>query len=474
MNKKLKKIKDLIAQGEGIEIEFKEAKEKLNKDVFKTVCSFLNRNGGHLLLGVKDNGQIVGVSEPDKVLNNFITLANNPEKLNPTFYFMPKIIDVEGKNIIYFYIPESSLVHKTGGKIFDRNNDGDFDITCNHELVSSLYLRKQTRYSENTIYPYAELSDLNDELIERVRIMARNKSGGSYILSQLSDEELLKSFGLIQKDFKTGKTGLTLSAILLFGKDQTILNVLPHHRTDAILRKHNTDRYDDRDDIRTNLLDSYDRLMQFVKKHLPDPFYLEGDLRVSLRTKIFREAVANILIHREYVNAFPAKMIIEKEKVIFENANRPHGYGLIDPESFSPYPKNPKIARVFKEIGLADELGSGVRNLFKYCKIYGNKAPEILEKDIFRIIISVPLAHEVKPKTTEQVTEQATEQATEQVLLEFCKTPRTTNEMMKAIGLKHREHFRAKILQPLLEKGLLQMTIPDKPNSPKQRYITTK
>ena len=131
-----------------------------------------------------------------------------------------------------------------------------------------------------------------------------------------------KSAQLYKRDFQSGKEGITLAGILLFGKDETILSVLPHHKTDAILRRKNIDRYDDRDDIRTNLLDSYERLMSFVKKHLPDPFYLEKDTRISLRSKIFREAISNILIHREYLNAFPAKMIIEHDKVLFESDNR--------------------------------------------------------------------------------------------------------------------------------------------------------
>jgi len=95
-------------------------------------------------------------------------------------------------------------------------------------------------------------------------------------------------------------------------------------------------------------------------------------------------------------------MIIESGRVVFENSSRPHGYGLIRPETFSPFPKNPKIARVFKEIGLADELGSGVRNLFRYSKIYSNQEPEITEGDIFKIIIATPQVTEHIVKRQEQ------------------------------------------------------------------------
>lgn len=57
------------------------------------------------------------------------------------------------------------------------------------------------------------------------------------------------------------------------------------------------------------------------------------------------------------------KLIIERDRVYIENGNRAHGNGIIDPENFLPYPKNPTIAKFFKEIGWVDELGSGVRNI---------------------------------------------------------------------------------------------------------------
>jgi len=285
-------------------------------------------------------------------------------------------------------VPESSQVHRCNDKIFDRNEDGDFNITDHTGLVAALYQRKQSNYAENRIYPHVQLSDLRNDLITRARKMAANQRP-NHPWSGLNDQELLKSAQLYVKDFTTGEEGFTLAAILLLGNDDVILSVLPHHRTDAILRRKNLDRYDDRDDIRTNLLESYERLMTFVGKHLSDSFYLEGDQRISLRDHIFREVVANILIHREFLDAFPAKLVIERQRVLAENSNKPHGHGLIDLASFSPFPKNPVIARFFKEIGWADELGSGVRNLFKYGLVYGGKPPQLLEDDVFKTVIAL-------------------------------------------------------------------------------------
>ena len=72
----------------------------------------------------------------------------------------------------------------------------------------------------------------------------------------------------------------------------------------------NLERYDDRDDIKTNLLESYERLISFIAKHLNDKFYIEDDQRVNVRDVIARELCANLLIHREYSNPYPAKLII--------------------------------------------------------------------------------------------------------------------------------------------------------------------
>lgn len=70
-----------------------------------------------------------------------------------------------------------------------------------------------------------------------------------------------------------------------------------------------------------------------------------------------------------------------------ENANRPTGSGLITLDNLEPNPKNPVIAAFFRNIGYADQLGSGVRNLFKYTKYYSGQDPQFVEGDVFRIIV---------------------------------------------------------------------------------------
>lgn len=124
-------------------------------------------------------------------------------------------------------------------------------------------------------------------------------------------------------------------------------------------------------------------------------------------------------------------------------------------------------------------------NVEKWLPLYNEKGRvEFLEDETFTTRVWLPPEGAATPQATPQatlqatpqVTPQATEQATEQAereakLLEFCSIPRSREEMQAFLGLADREHFRSAILMPLLEQGLLAPTIPDKPNSPNQRYI---
>ena len=321
----------------------------------------------------------------------FVDLCNNPVKIFPTIHLDIKEYLYEEKHILYIYVHESSDVDKSSNKIYDRNEDGDFDITNNTTLISNLYIRKRSTYIENKIYPFATMNDLRIDLIEEARKMASNRTS-NHPWTKMSNEEMLRSAGLYERNLETGKEGFNLACLLLFGKDEIITSALSYYKTDAILKIKNTERYDDRDDIRTNLLDSYDRLTDFIKKHLNDKFYIEDDQRINVRDVIARELCANLLIHREYSNPYPAKLLITKYSIITENANKPRTIGYIDLNNYSPYPKNPKIASFFKEIGLADELGSGIKKIAKYTKIYSSGGnPSFKDDEIF--IANIPLTN---------------------------------------------------------------------------------
>ena len=143
---------------------------------------FLTEIGGHIFLGIKDNKDIIGVYKDNiyKMKRDFANMCNNPEKINPTIYLTMKEYEINGKAILHVYVPESSNVHRTAGKVFDRNEDGDYEV-FQPERIANIYLRKQEFYTENRIYPYAEISDLRKDLIQRAKQMAINRYGQNHI-----------------------------------------------------------------------------------------------------------------------------------------------------------------------------------------------------------------------------------------------------------------------------------------------------
>lgn len=333
------------------------------------------------------------------------------------------------------------------------------DITDNAELVFKMYARKQSTYFVNKVYPKLGLEFLDPDVIRRAKRMAVSRVD-NHPWMNMSEEEILRSTGLILIDPDTGKEGITLAAILLFGKDSTIMSVLPQYKTDAIYRVKNVDRYDDREVIITNLIDSYRKLMDFGKKHLNDTFVLDGDQSVSARDKILREIISNILAHRDYSNAYTAQFVIESKRIYTKNSNLPHGHGELILNQFEPFPKNPSISKVFREIGYADELGSGMRNTNKYTKLYSGGTPIFLEDNIFQIVIPMDSVAnlQVGPEEIDRVNEKVNDRVNEiekSLLALLMENPEYTITQLANKSEVSRKTIAAR-LKLLKEKGLIE------------------
>jgi ATP-dependent DNA helicase RecG len=377
-----------------VTVEFKRCASELTNSVFETVSAFSNRYGGYILLGVEDDAAISGVNSNavQSVKKNFTNTLNNTQRFAPTLFLALEEAEIDGKIVLWCYVPANSQVVMFGGKIYDRAEDGDMDITRNSAMVAQIHQRKAADYSERKIFPHAKDSDFEfARLLPLVRRLAVTQRA-DHPWEKMSDDKILKSAGLYQTEPESGKSGYTLAAILLFGREELIRACTPNYVTDAICRRENLDRYDDRRMVTVNLIDAYGQLIEFIGKHTLDRFFLVNDQRVSVRSWIARELVSNILVHREYTSAYPAKIIIERDRIVTENWCLPKSPGKIDPNAFTPYPKNPLLANFFVNIGRADVLGSGVRNLYKYTKIYSGDEPELVEGDVFRTIVPMALS----------------------------------------------------------------------------------
>ena len=348
-------IKNIILLGENVNTELKDARKGLPKNIFETVCAFLNTTGGDIILGVNDKKEIIGIDNviAERIKKDYATQCNNKDVMSPTILSELQEIEIDGKLLLYTHIDEATEIHKCKGKVYIRNYEGDFDISNNIPLIASIHNKKRKIFDEDSIYPYVSIEeDLRLDLIEKARKLANSNVKKRHIWMDMSDIELLKSAGLYKVDKETGKEGVTLAGVMLFGKDNVISNINPYCRTDALYRVDDLERYDDRDFVETNLLDMYERLIDFIAKYTMDRFALDENMRrVSPRNIFVREMVINTLMHRDITDGHTSRVIVYKDRIICENPNSFRTMGEITVKNYTPFAKNPTLAKFFREIG---------------------------------------------------------------------------------------------------------------------------
>jgi len=192
--------------------------------------------------------------------------------------------------------------------------------------------------------------------------------------------------------------------------------------------------------------------LDFVEKHLNDPFYLEGDMRVSLRDKIFREVISNIIAHREYTDASPATLKIYQERVELSNPNMPYHFGSITPDNLNPHPKNPTLCKFMLQLGRFDELGSGVINVNHYLPLYAKGAKPEFREENSTFSTHLPLAGEI---STPEASEKASEKTSEKILHAIRENSHITiAELTEEVGVTSRSVERN--IKKLQNDGVLR------------------
>ncbi|MDR2388878.1 MAG: putative DNA binding domain-containing protein [Tannerellaceae bacterium] len=522
--RELKQI--IISKGDSPFVDFSKCTTELTDSVFQSICSFLNKEGGVLIVGVHDYGEIVGVAELfiDNMLKKFSNAME--EDFFPSLDLTPEIVEINKRKVLYIAIPKRADVYRYKNKVYDRVGCEVCDITYSYNLVRNLFLRKHNESSENIICPFLRMSEL-DEMAFRVMRKHLVDTNPNHPWLNLTNEEFLHANGFWGQDPVSKKEGFALATVLLFGKEETIQNYNPvTYRTDAIYRNIPYDdfshpasdypesRYDDRDIIFSNLIDSYARLTKFIQRNLPKRVLNKSGLSINIREKLFNEIISNLLVHREYTHKYPCRLLIFSDKLITENGMR--SYGHIPSEtkktfdSFNVRRINPLITKVFQEMRWIEKPGSGKQNIFKYAPFY-DKGYEVeveiqnAERFVFSIsygneeglddlnlLISPPAYFPERtyhpfpsspPKNEWPVYNTPLSDVCPTIdisyvdkaenILKACVKPLPIQDMMRIAKQSNRTRFRKNIIRPLLEEGLLAMRIPTKPSSPLQKYFTT-
>jgi ATP-dependent DNA helicase RecG len=132
------------------------------------------------------------------------------------------------------------------------------------------------------------------------------------------------------------------------------------------------------------------------------------------------------------------------------------------------------IGAFFREIYRADELGSGMRKMMRYGKAYGGADPELIEGDVFRMIIKVPeLGTDISAKQANGHGEAPITGEVLQIIKALKANQLNRTQLQVVLKLKSQANFRDRYLRPALKSGLIEMTIPEKPSSRLQKYRLT-
>ncbi len=207
--------------------------------------------------------------------------------------------------------------------------------------------------------------------------------------------------------------------------------------------------------------------------------------RKLLNPMALREGVINAIIHNNYTNEVPPKFELFANRLEITSAGGLPG-GFNEDEFFMGYsvPQNKELMRIFRDLDMVEQLGSGVprilehypRTIYHFTAHFTRLVFPFTEGFNQVTGQATGQAESILTEGAYQNTDQATGQATGQakILLKFCETPHSTKEIMAYLDLSHRESFRDTLLLPLITAGKLALTIPEKPSSPNQRYITVK
>jgi len=434
-----------------------EFKKTLTDSLEKEVVAFLNyHEGGLIYIGVDVNGIVVGCENPDEYqLKIKDRLKHN---ISPSCLglfevileivenkYVIKIIVASGRETPY-YIRKNGMSEK-GCYI----RIGSSSEPMSQAMIEDLFARR-VRNSLSKIKSHRQ-----DLTFEQLKIYYEEKG------LKLNDK-FASNLELLTEDGHYNYV-----AYLLADTNGTSIKVAKYSGKNKIdLIENNEYGYCSLIKATHKVLDKLD-----IENKTAAQITHKTRVETPLWNKVaLREAVINAIVHNDYTTELPPVFEIYSDRIEITSSG---GISTIKnlEDFFAGYSKpiNRELMRVFKDVELVEHLGSGLGRILE---VYGKDSFEISQNFMRNIFYSSEKIFEAKAndQANDQATDQATDQASDQAILEFCKEPKTTKEIMDFVGMKHKTYFRQNVLSPLFEQGLLELTIPDKPKSPNQKYKT--
>ena len=384
---------ELLNAHEWRDVEFKEAQRDVPRNAYETVSAFANTEGGHLVFGVRKSGQefeVVGVLDVDKVQNDFLTTLRQPDKISVVVDVREQLHKYEDADLLIFYVPE---VHRSE-KPVHLNRDirrsyvrsGGCDIRCSeNERNRFLMDAASERYDCHSVdFDLNSAFDL--ESIKWYRAVYEGRPGNRSH-AMLGDIDFLNEMGLLVE--QQGNRYPSRAAILLFGTNATFRQLLPRLVVDCQRFSQTRDRSDtgerwvDRLEQDENLIRTWRALIDWYQRIMDRPFRVDP---TSLQRedappdyRAFREIMVNLIIHQDYSDhSRKAEIRHYADQTVFWN---PGDAFATDADLLEPGEKevrNPRIVTAFRRIGLSENAGWGLRDVFRNWQQLGHVPPNII------------------------------------------------------------------------------------------------
>ncbi len=454
------KFENILSVTEGKTLEFKRDISS-PKPILKTLTAFANTAGGKLIIGVSDAKTIIGIDKPldeEEKLCSIIADSISP-RLAPNV----ELITVEGKTLIVVEVfLSSSRPHYLKSEGIENGvyvRLGSTNRQADKELIAELQ-----RSAEGIAFDEMPMPELTAESLD---LKSVEDLFGKY--RKLSEKELL-TLKILTK--YQGRLVPTKGAVLLFGKERISFFPDAWIQCGRFIGKDKANIFD-HTDIYDHLHLSVESIMHFLKKNAmkgADFSEIRRQDVWSIPLSIMREVVINAIVHADYSQrGAPIRVAFFDDRIEIENPGiLLPGMTIEDMKQGVSKIRNPVIARIFRELNLIEQWGSGVRRIFKEAQEKGLPEPQIIEIGM-RLRFIIPLAE----LHTAQVEAQVEAQVDLNILSACSLSALSSAEIANALGHKQLSGNLRKAIPRLRKAGLLEYTNPSKPRSRMQKYRIT-
>ena len=494
-------------QTETISLETKSANKGKPEKYYDTISSFANTYGGVILFGVeeikyknKTRFEIVGVYDVNDLQKNITNLCSN--EFEPVIRPEISVISIDEKSVLAVKIDmlnarNKPCYYKPKGLhngAYVRVGDRD-DNMSEYEIYKCISYRENSKDDLKPVLN-ASIKDFDEKILTR---FIENTKVDKPKFAEFSDEEILLNYGALVE--VEDKVFPTVAGIMVFGAYPQ--KFFPQWFVAAIVVPgfeiadlgEEGQRFDDNKRIEGNISEMYEETLAFLNRNMKVKVIISD--KTGLRTDVaqypkdaLREAISNMLIHRDYSQyktGVYSMVTVYKDRIEFRNVGNLYGSNTLEllQTRKAMEVRNETIVRLLETLGgIIENRHTGITTMQKKMKTANLPEPIFTnEREDFVVTFYNGEYPELYPeelnylkKTQDKKTQdKKTQDKKDKIfnkIIETCKEPKSITEIMSEVGYKSNKTLKRNYIKPLVESGKLKMTIPEKPTSRNQKYIS--